>query len=71
MHTMSSMVQNSIDNIQEGKDMNNEKVYKVMRGTGGISIALGIVSIVIGVAVGVLTILNGARLLRSKSDLTF
>ena len=51
--------------------MNNEKVYKVMRGTGGISIALGIVAIVIGVSVGVLTILNGARLLRSKSDLTF
>ena len=51
--------------------MNNEKVYKVMRSTGGISIALGIVAIVVGVAVGVLTILNGARLLRKKSDLTF
>ena len=49
----------------------NEKTYKVMKHTGGISIALGIVSSVIGVAVGVLTILNGAKLLRSKSDLTF
>ena len=51
--------------------MNNEKVYKVMRSKVGISVALGIVSIVIGVTVGILTILNGARLLRSKSDLTF
>ncbi len=49
----------------------NEKTYKVMRSTGGVSIALGIVSIVIGLTVGVLTILNGAKLLRRKSDLTF
>lgn len=49
----------------------NERVYKTMRRTGGVSIALGIISIVIGVAVGVLTILNGAKLLRGKSDLTF
>lgn len=49
----------------------SEKTYKIMRRTGGISIALGIVSIVIGVAVGVLTILNGAKLLKEKSELTF
>lgn len=49
----------------------NEKTYKVMRNTGGVSIALGIISIVSGIAVGVFTILNGAKLLRRKSDLTF
>lgn len=49
----------------------NEKTYKVMRRTGGFSIALGIVAIAIGVTVGVLTILNGAKLLKAKSDITF
>lgn len=48
-----------------------ERTYKIMKHTGGISIALGIVTIAVGVAVGVLTILNGAKLLKSKSDLTF
>lgn len=55
----------------ERKKYMSERTYKIMKHTGGISIALGIVSIVIGVTVGVLTILNGAKLLRSKSDLTF
>ncbi|MBQ9699137.1 MAG: hypothetical protein IJV71_00790 [Lachnospiraceae bacterium] len=49
----------------------NEKTYKIMRNTGGTSIALGVVSIVIGVTIGVLAILNGASLLKGKSDISF
>ncbi len=49
----------------------NEKIYKTMRTTGGTNIALGIVLIVTGVTVGILTIINGARLLQRKSDIMF
>ncbi len=49
----------------------NEKIYKTMRTTGGTNIALGIVLIVTGVTVGILTIINGARLLHGKSDIMF
>ena len=35
-----------------------EKVYKVMRGTGSWNIVLGVVAIVVGVASGVLLIDN-------------
>lgn len=49
----------------------NEKVYKTMKTTGGTNIALGIVIMVIGIAIGILAIINGARLLRNKSDIMF
>ncbi|MEG0961909.1 MAG: hypothetical protein RSD28_01660 [Lachnospiraceae bacterium] len=49
----------------------NEKVYKVMRSTGGGSIAIGIVMLTSGVVCGILTIINGARLLRKKCDIIF
>jgi len=49
----------------------SEKTYKVMKHTGGTSIALGVVTIVLGVAIGVLTIVCGAKLLKAKSDITF
>lgn len=49
----------------------NEKAYKIMRSTGGTSVALGIVLIVIGVSIGVMTIVNGARLLSGKSNIMF
>ncbi len=49
----------------------SEKVYKTMKTTGGTNIALGIVMIVAGVALGILTIVNGARLLHNKSNLMF
>lgn len=49
----------------------NEKTYKLMRRTGGVSIALGILSIVAGVAIGVFTILTGASLLKGKSEISF
>ncbi len=49
----------------------NEKVYKTLGFTGGVGIALGIIELVFGVVVGVITIIGGAKLLRSKSKLTF
>ncbi len=51
--------------------MDGEKVYKVMRSTGAINIAAGVVSIVVGVAVGVLMIVSGARLLANKGKILF
>ena len=49
----------------------NEKIYKTMRTAGGLAIAMGIVSIVVGVTVGVGSIVSGASLLKRKSDITF
>jgi hypothetical protein len=48
-----------------------EKVYKVMRSVGGGNIAIGIVTLVVGVTAGVLLIINGARLLAGKSKILF
>lgn len=49
----------------------NEKTYKTMNTTGAGSIALGIVVMMTGVVCGVLSIVNGARLLRKKSEIIF
>ena len=49
----------------------NEKVYQTMKHTGGFSIAMGIVILIVGLAVGVGSIVSGALLLKRKSDITF
>lgn len=48
-----------------------EKVYKTMRNVGAGSIAIGIVSLVVGMTTGIIAIVNGALLLKRKSDITF
>ena len=48
-----------------------EKIYKVMGNAGGASIAMGIVLITIGLITGILSIVEGAILLKRKEDLTF
>jgi len=48
-----------------------ERVYREMNNVGGWNIALGVVMIVVGMAVGVLCIVHGGRLLRRKSDVLF
>ena len=48
-----------------------EKTYKVMRGTGATNIALGIISIVVGVAAGTLLLISGAKLLANKKNIMF
>lgn len=49
----------------------NEKNYKIMSQVGGGSIAIGVIILVSGIVCGVLSIVNGARLLKNKSDLMF
>ena len=49
----------------------NEKTYKTMSGVGAGNLVLGIIVLVAGVTAGVLMIVNGARLLKRKSELLF
>ena len=51
--------------------MNNEKTYKTMVHVGVGDLVLGIIVLVTGIAAGTLMIVNGARLLKRKSDLMF
>lgn len=47
----------------------NEKIYKTMSRTGACGVAVGIVTLVTGVATGILMIISGAKLLKRKSDI--
>lgn len=49
----------------------NEKTYKAMNSAGAGNIALGVIILVTGIACGILAIINGARLIRRKSDIIF
>lgn len=49
----------------------NEKAYKTMGFAGVVSIVVGAISIAVGVAVGVLALVSGAKLLKDKKGLTF
>ena len=49
----------------------NEETYKTMRSVGAGNLVIGILAVVAGVAIGVLAIVNGGRLLRKKSDIMF
>ncbi len=57
--------------VQNRRRTMNEKTYKTMKSTGAGSIAIGIVVLIGGVVCGVLAIINGARLLRKKSEIIF
>lgn len=48
-----------------------ERVYKIMGGSGALNIVLGVIMLVTGVTCGILMIVGGARLLAGKSKLTF
>ena len=47
----------------------NEKLYKTVSGAGDGNLALGIITLVTGIVTGILMIVNGARLLKGKSDI--
>lgn len=47
----------------------NEKTYKTMAVAGGGNIAIGVVVLVCGVVCGILAIINGAKMLKSRSDM--
>ena len=46
-----------------------EKAYLTMKNSGASSITLGV--LVVGVATGILAIVNGAKLLKHKKEITF
>ena len=48
-----------------------EKTYKVMGLAGGANIAIGIISIVVGVTTGIILLVSGGKLLGAKKGLTF
>lgn len=48
-----------------------EKLYNRMTSVGISSLVMGIVTIVIGIGVGIVMIVNGGRLLSGKKDITF
>ncbi len=48
-----------------------EKLYKTMNGAGAMNIVLGVVSLAVGIAGGVLLIICGAKLLAGKSKILF
>ncbi len=48
-----------------------ENTYKTMSNTGICSLVLGIVTICAGIAIGVMLIVNGSKLVKAKTDLTF
>lgn len=49
----------------------DEKLYKTMSGSGAMNITLGVIAIVTGIAMGVLMIISGAKLLAGKSKILF
>ena len=48
-----------------------EKLYKTLGITGGASIAIGIIVIVVGITTGIISIIAGAKLIKSKKGLMF
>lgn len=59
----------AVQTMKGGKNM--ERVYKTMRNTGTGCIAVGIIIAVTGLAVGIISIVNGALLLKRKSEIEF
>ena len=48
-----------------------ERVHKTMTWTGALNIAAGVVTIVVGLACGVLLIVSGGKLLSDRKNLLF
>ncbi len=48
-----------------------EKLYSKMNSVGVSSLVIGIVTIVIGIGIGAVMVVNGGRLLAGKKDITF
>ena len=48
-----------------------EKAYRTMKNSGAGSIAVGIIVLVVGITVGVISIINGASLLRHEKEIIF
>ncbi len=48
-----------------------ERAYRTMKRVGAGSIALGVIVLATGITAGVISIVNGARLLKNKKEITF
>lgn len=48
-----------------------EKLYKSLGVAGAASIAIGVIVMVTGIAAGILSIVTGAKLLKSKKGMIF
>ena len=48
-----------------------EKAYKAMTAAGAANIVTGVIMIVAGVSAGIVTIVQGARLLKHKKEVIF
>ena len=48
-----------------------EKVYKRMMSAGSWNIVIGIFFVVVGIAAGIMLMVNGGRLLSSRKEITF
>jgi len=49
----------------------DEKNYKSLGWCGGFNIAIGVISIVMGIAAGVILIVSGAKVLSAKNKMIF
>jgi len=48
-----------------------ERTYTLLGRTGAANVVLGIIAITVGIAVGVITIVNGAKLMKGKKYISF
>ncbi len=48
-----------------------EKAYKTMTSSSVMNITVGIIMIVAGLTAGIITVVNGARLLKDRHEMTF
>jgi hypothetical protein len=48
-----------------------EKLYRRLNSIGVCNLVIGIMTLIIGIAFGIVIIINGARTLRSKKELIF
>ncbi len=56
---------------RKGSEEMEQKVYKVMKGAGAANIAAGVVTLVGGLAIGILLIVTGGKLIAGKSKILF
>ena len=58
--------------MERNKEATNmEKAHRAKKKSGAGSIAVGIIVLVVGVTAGVISIINGAGLLRHKKEIIF
>ena len=48
-----------------------ERIYKSMKKVGAGNNVSGVIIMVVGITIGIISIISGARLLKNKADITF